>query len=131
MEKQPTTKALTCTVYEVRVRCSHSQGKRHCSRYAHITAIGGGFGKGIHNILEAACWGVPVMFEPKYDKFKEAIDLIHEKGAASFDSFDSFCEIIDRWLSDDDFYLQSSKAASLYVANNKNATDRILESIFG
>ena len=99
-------------------------------RYAHIAAIGGGFGKGIHNILEAACWGLPVMFGPKYDKFREAIELIQETGAASFDSFDKFCKIIDKWLSDDDFYLQSAKAAALYVANNKGATNKILNAIF-
>jgi len=98
-------------------------------RYACIAAIGGGFGKGIHNILEAACWGVPVMFGPNYDKFKEAIDLIKENGAASFDSLDKFCEIVDKWLSDNDLYLQSAKAASLYVANNKGATDKILEFV--
>ena len=99
-------------------------------RYACIAAIGGGFDKGIHNILEAACWGLPVMFGPKYDKFKEAIDLIQDNGSASFDSFDTFCEIVEKWLYDDDFYLQSAKAASLYVANNKGATDKILNSIF-
>ena len=98
-------------------------------RYACIAAIGGGFGKGIHNILEAACWGLPVMFGPKYDKFREAIELIQENGAASFDSFDRFCEIIDKWLSDYNFYLQSAKAASLYVANNKGATGKILATV--
>ena len=99
-------------------------------RYAHIAAIGGGFGKGIHNILEAACWGVPVMFGPKYDKFKEAVELIQENGAASFDGFDSFCEIINKWLSDNNLYLQSAKAASSYVANNKGATGKILNAVF-
>ena len=58
-------------------------------RYAHIAAIGGGFGKGIHNILEAACWGVPVMFGPRHEKFREAVELIKEKGAMTFDSFRS------------------------------------------
>jgi len=43
-------------------------------KYAYIAAIGGGFGKGIHNILEPACWGIPVLFGPKYKKFKEAVD---------------------------------------------------------
>jgi len=99
-------------------------------RYACIAAIGGGFGKGIHNILEAACWGLPVMFGPKYEKFNEAIELIQKNGAVSFDSFDRFCEIIDKWLSDNDLYLQSAKASSLYVADNKGATDKILNVIF-
>ena len=56
----------------------------------HIAAIGGGFGKGIHNILEPACWKIPVIFGPNYEKFREAVDLIKEKGAFSFDSFEIF-----------------------------------------
>ena len=95
-------------------------------RYACIAAIGGGFGKGIHNILEAVCWGLPVMFGPKFEKFREAVELIQKNGAASFNSFETFCEIIDRWLSDNDLYLQSSQAAKEYVLNNKGATEKIL-----
>ncbi len=53
-------------------------------KYAYIAAIGGGFGKGIHNILEPACWGIPVMFGPHHKKFKEAVDLIKENGAHEF-----------------------------------------------
>ena len=45
-------------------------------KYASIAAIGGGFGKGIHNILEPACWKIPVIFGPKYEKFREAVELI-------------------------------------------------------
>ena len=48
-------------------------------KYAYIAAIGGGFGKGIHNILEPACWGIPVMFGPNHEKFREAVDLINER----------------------------------------------------
>ncbi|MBA4323464.1 MAG: 3-deoxy-D-manno-octulosonic acid transferase, partial [Odoribacter sp.] len=50
-------------------------------RYADIAAVGGGFGKGIHNILEPACWGTPVLFGPNYNGFKEAADLISSGGA--------------------------------------------------
>ena len=59
-------------------------------RYAYIAAIGGGFGKGIHNILEPACWKIPVIFGPKYEKFREAVELIKEKGAISFNSYERF-----------------------------------------
>ena len=55
-------------------------------KYAYIAAIGGGFGKGIHNILEPACWKIPVIFGPKYEKFREAVELIKAEGAFSFDS---------------------------------------------
>ncbi len=98
-------------------------------RYAHIAAIGGGFGKGIHNILEPACWGIPVMFGPEHKKFREAVDLINENGAMSFDSFRNFSIILDRWLSDDLFYLKSAKAAALYITKNTGATGIILKKI--
>jgi 3-deoxy-D-manno-octulosonic-acid transferase len=98
-------------------------------RYAYIAAIGGGFGKGIHNILEPACWGVPVMFGPRYKKFKEAVDLINEKGAMTFNSFRFFSEIVDRWLADEVFYLKSAKTAVDYITKNTNATIKILQEI--
>jgi 3-deoxy-D-manno-octulosonic-acid transferase len=98
-------------------------------RYAYIAAIGGGFGKGIHNILEAACWGVPVMFGPRYEKFREAVELIKEKGAMRFDSLDQFSDILDKWLTDEAFYLKSAKASTFYVTKNKGATNQILRQI--
>ena len=54
-------------------------------RYAYIAAIGCGFGKWIHNILEPACWGIPVIFCPRYKKFMDAVELINENGAMTFD----------------------------------------------
>jgi 3-deoxy-D-manno-octulosonic-acid transferase len=98
-------------------------------RYSYLAAIGGGFGKGIHNILEAACWGVPVMFGPRHEKFREAIDLIKENGAASFDSYTTFRDILEKWLSDEPFYLKSANAASGYIIKNKGATEKILAEI--
>jgi 3-deoxy-D-manno-octulosonic-acid transferase len=98
-------------------------------KYAHIAAIGGGFGKGIHNILEPACWGIPVMFGPRYEKFREAVDLINENGAMTFDSFSIFSNILDKWLEDEPFYLKSAKAASFYVSKNIGATEIILKEL--
>ncbi|MDP3003527.1 MAG: glycosyltransferase N-terminal domain-containing protein [Bacteroidales bacterium] len=98
-------------------------------KYAYIAAIGGGFGKGIHNILEPACWGIPVMFGPKHKKFREAIDLINENGAMTFDSFGNFSSILDRWLTDELFYLISAKAAVDYIDKNTGATGKILQEI--
>jgi 3-deoxy-D-manno-octulosonic-acid transferase len=98
-------------------------------RYAYVAAIGGGFGKGIHNILEAACWGIPVMFGPRYEKFREAVELIKEKGAMTFDSFEIFSGILNKWLNDELFYLESAKAASFYVNKNTGATGIILDKI--
>ena len=98
-------------------------------KYAYIAAIGGGFGKGIHNILEPACWGIPVMFGPEHKKFREAIDLINENGAMTFDSFGNFSDILDKWLTDELFYLKSAKAAVDYVVKNTGATGKILQEI--
>jgi len=98
-------------------------------KYAYIAAIGGGFGKGIHNILEPSCWGIPVMFGPGYEKFMEAVDLIKEKGAMTFDSYKEFSDILDKWLTDELFYLKSAKTAGDYVKKNTGATNIIIKEI--
>lgn len=98
-------------------------------KYAYIAAIGGGFGKGIHNILEPACWGIPVMFGPRYKKFKEAVDLINEKGAMTFSSYEVFSNTLDKWLEDEQFYLKSAKSASDYISKNTGSTDLVLQEI--
>ena len=98
-------------------------------RYAYLAEIGGGFGKGIHNILEPACWGIPVMIGPEYKKFREAVDLINENGAMTFDSFGKFSDILDEWLTDELFYLKSAKTAVDYINKNTGATSKILHEI--
>jgi 3-deoxy-D-manno-octulosonic-acid transferase len=98
-------------------------------RYAYIAAIGGGFGKGIHNILEPACWGIPVVFGPKYENFKEAVDLLKEGGAKTILTFDDFRKIINLWLSDEKTYTISAGIASNYVKENAGATDIIIKEI--
>ena len=98
-------------------------------KYAYIAAIGGGFGKGIHNILEPACWGMPVMFGTNHKNFREAVDLINENGAMTFDSYGNFSGILDKWVADELFYLKSAKAASLYISKNTGATGKILKEI--
>jgi 3-deoxy-D-manno-octulosonic-acid transferase len=98
--------------------------------YAYIAAIGGGFGKGIHNILEPACWGIPVMFGPRYKNFKEAVDLLSSGGAKSFVTFDDFKRILDLWLSDEKIFRISADMASKYVKENAGATEIIIKEIF-
>ena len=94
-------------------------------RYAYISAIGGGFGKGIHNILEPACWGIPVMFGPGYKKFREAVELKASGGAKSFVTYAEFELILTEWLSESDKYFASAKVAGDYVKQNIGATDII------
>jgi 3-deoxy-D-manno-octulosonic-acid transferase len=98
-------------------------------RYATIAEVGGGFGKGIHNILEAACWGIPVIFGPNHKKFREATDLIELGGAKCFSTDREFSEILDNLLSDSDTYLKSVKMAASYVKQNTGATAKIIAKI--
>ena len=98
-------------------------------RYASIAEIGGGFGKGIHNVLEAACWGIPVLFGPNHKKFREAVELLSLDGAKSFTSFEEFSEIIDYWLSDKNEYSKSAGNALKYVRDNAGATAKILSKL--
>jgi 3-deoxy-D-manno-octulosonic-acid transferase len=97
--------------------------------YAYIAAIGGGFGKGIHNILEPACWGIPVVFGPKYKNFKEAVDLINSGSSRSFSNYGEFKEILDLLLSDEKIYTNSARLASDYVKGNTGATEIIIKEI--
>ena len=98
-------------------------------RYAYIAEVGGGFGKGIHNVLEPACWGIPVLFGPEHGKFREAVDLISEGGAASFRDYGEFEAVLDRWLSDEEFYKKAAESAGQYVNKNSGATAIIIKEI--
>jgi 3-deoxy-D-manno-octulosonic-acid transferase len=95
--------------------------------YAYIAAIGGGFGKGIHNILEPACWGIPVVFGPNFEKFREAIDLKNKGGAESFSTAGEFKKILDLWLSDEKYYTACAEVAAKYVKENTGATGIIIK----
>ena len=98
-------------------------------RYASIAAVGGGFGKGIHNILEPACWKIPVLFGPDHKKFREAIELLAMGGAFTFGNQGEFFSLLDRLLTDRQFYETSAGIAGKYVAENRGATAKIIEVI--
>jgi len=99
-------------------------------RYAAIAAVGGGFGKGIHNILEPACWGIPVLFGPNHSKFREAADLTERGGALTFDSFETFSGAVNKYLADNAALTAAGAASASYIAENKGATDSVYEEIF-
>jgi 3-deoxy-D-manno-octulosonic-acid transferase len=99
-------------------------------RYASLAEIGGGFGAGIHNVLEASCWGVPVMFGPRYGAFKEAVDLVTLGGARCFRSYSDFTLIMDDWLSEGNSRNISAEMAQKYVRENTGATAKIFGKIF-
>lgn len=92
--------------------------------------VGGGFGAGIHNINEAAVYGIPVVFGPKYQKFREAFDLIAAGGAYSVADKNSFESIMDRLLVNSPVRKAAGEAAGKYIARSIGATDIIYNDIF-
>ena len=98
-------------------------------RYASVAYIGGGFGAGIHNVPEAAVYGVPVIFGPNYKKFKEARDLIECGGSFTISTKEGFEEIMQS-LSDDKFREESGAKAGEYINRNTGATLRVVKEIF-
>jgi len=95
-------------------------------QYASIAYIGGGFGKGIHNTLEAATFGIPVIFGPNYHKFREAVDLIREGAAFPVDGEASLHKVLSALMTDRDYLERAGKSARSYVEKNTGATARIL-----
>lgn len=100
-------------------------------RYGEIAYVGGGFGVGIHNVPEAAVWGVPVLFGPNNKRFQEAQDLLACKGSFEVTDYDSFNTIISRLISDDKFRHQCGEASANYVKSRSGATDIIMKSVVG
>ncbi len=99
-------------------------------KYGDWAYIGGGFGAGIHNILEAATFRLPVVFGPHYGKFKEAVDLVHLKGAFTVSEYSDLCRIFDSFLTDIDKRNKSGEIAGKYVVDNQGATLKIMNKIF-
>ncbi len=98
-------------------------------RYADVAYVGGGFGVGIHNTLEPATYGIPVAFGPRYEKFREAKELIACGAACSITSSDEFAVWFDGMISDKEARLKAGKAAKVYVEENRGATDLILAEL--
>ena len=98
-------------------------------RFADMAYVGGGFGAGIHNINEAAVYGIPVLFGPRHQKFNEALDLKACGGGFAIDAV-TFRTVADRMLGDTDTRLTAGKAAKKYILDNIGATPRILADLF-
>jgi 3-deoxy-D-manno-octulosonic-acid transferase len=99
-------------------------------KYATITYVGGGFGDdGVHNVLEAAVYGKPVVFGPVYEKYVEAVDLEQEGGALVINTALELEETLNELLTDTTFYQVSCQSARNYVYNNKGATEKIMQYI--
>lgn len=99
-------------------------------QYAAITYVGGGFTKdGIHNILEAAVWGKPVVFGPNYKKYREAGGLIKDGGGFSISSSAKLKKLADDLLSDEAYRQAVGEKAKNYIEENTGATKKILREI--
>lgn len=98
-------------------------------RYGTISYIGGGFGVGIHNTLEAAVYGMPVVFGPKFQKFVEAKELIEVGGAYTISDYTGLETLLDRFISDKAFLDKTGDVAGHYVMSRAGATEKILADI--
>ncbi|MBQ4162592.1 MAG: 3-deoxy-D-manno-octulosonic acid transferase [Parabacteroides sp.] len=98
-------------------------------RYGTIAYIGGGFGAGIHNTLEAAVYGIPVLFGPRYQKFKEARDLIKVGGGFSVASKEEFDAKMDELLTYPEVLDAVGKSAGEFVSGNAGATQQIMKEV--
>lgn len=99
-------------------------------RFADIAYIGGGFGAGIHNLNEAAVYGIPVVFGPNHEKFKEASDLITCGGGFSVANSSEFGATIDTLVNSPEEIRRAGDAAGKYIRDSLGATDRIYSEIF-
>lgn len=95
-------------------------------QYGRVAYIGGGFGKGIHNILEAAVWGIPVVFGPNFQKFKEARDLLDQKAAFAIRNETDFAAVA-ALLRNGEVRSQAGQTAGGYVRAQTGATQKIME----
>jgi 3-deoxy-D-manno-octulosonic-acid transferase len=92
-------------------------------KYGNLAYIGGGFGSGIHNILEAVAFGLPVVFGPNYQKFNEATELINKKGALSISNYTELTSAVD-------FFSAFDKSITTeYIQENSGATNTILNQL--
>lgn len=97
--------------------------------YGTVAYVGGGFGAGIHNVLEAAVWGIPVIFGPENKHFQEAQELIEAQGGLEITDLRTFNTVMSRLIRDTDFRARSGRQAQEYVKGKAGAMRRIMESI--
>lgn len=98
-------------------------------RYGDVAYVGGGFGVGIHNVLEAAVWNMPVVFGPNNERFIEAQGLKAAKGGFDISSYDDFNGIMTRLMTDSHALADAGKAAGDYVASCTGATEKIFGDV--
>lgn len=97
--------------------------------YGDVAYIGGGFGVGIHNTLEAAVWNMPVIFGPNNKKFQEAQGLLKSGGGFEINTYEDFSGLMGPLMNDETFLKQAGDKAGAFVAHLAGATDKVLASV--
>ncbi|MDV3112453.1 glycosyltransferase N-terminal domain-containing protein [Segatella copri] len=97
--------------------------------YGDVAYIGGGFGVGIHNTLEAAVWNMPVIFGPNNKKFQEAQGLLKSGGGFEINTYEDFSGLMNSLMNDEAFLKQAGDKAGTFVAHLAGATDKVLASV--
>lgn len=95
-------------------------------RFGKVAMIGGGFGKGIHNTLEAATFGLPILFGPFFGKFQEAVDLTKIGGAFPINEYKGFAAKVDSYYERPALQKEEGKKAADYVVSHLGATEKII-----
>ncbi|MFA9388581.1 MAG: 3-deoxy-D-manno-octulosonic acid transferase [Prolixibacteraceae bacterium] len=99
-------------------------------QYGKIAFVGGGFGVGIHNVLEPAAFGMPILFGPNYEKFKEAVELVEQNCAFAVNNIEDFNTIVNHLLKDNKVVVNIGARSAEYVRKNVGATRKILDQVF-
>lgn len=94
-------------------------------QYGDVAYVGGGFGAGIHNVLEAAVWGKPVIFGPNNKRFQEAQGLLKNEGGFEISGDDDFARLLDRFATDKDYLRHCGERAQEFVGQCTGATEKI------
>ena len=97
--------------------------------YGDVAYVGGGFGVGIHNTLEAAVWNMPVIFGPNNKKFQEAQGLLKSGGGFEIQNFEEFEGLMNSMMNDETFLKSSGDKAGAFVASLSGATDKVLSKV--
>lgn len=97
--------------------------------YGDVAYIGGGFGVGIHNTLEAAVWNMPVIFGPNNKKFQEAQGLLKSGGGFEINTYEDFSSLMSSLMNDETFLKQAGDKAGAFVAHLAGATDKVLANV--
>ncbi len=97
--------------------------------YADFAYVGGGFSTGLHNTLEPAAFGIPIIIGPRYQRFKEAQDLVNVKGIYPVSHIREFNDIFTKMLTDESFRKQTGTINAHYVEHNLGATEAVLQQV--